>query len=165
MTRGRKPVPRPDAQRDSTLNALPRCPDHLLPAARKEWRRLATPMFNAGILTVADRAALAAYCQAWARWVEAEEKLQTTAALIKTPAGHVRQSPLISIANKQLELMGKYMAELGLTPAARTRLDLPTPAGANAHTPARIERIIIAAADVESEALPEASTGNNTEAP
>jgi P27 family predicted phage terminase small subunit len=57
------------------MGALPRCPTHLSDAARKEWRRLATPLHDAGILTLADRAALAAYCQAYARWVEAEERL------------------------------------------------------------------------------------------
>ena len=71
--RGRKPKPR----RGSMLakDALPRCPPHLSAVARKEWRRLATPLYAAGILTLADRAAFAAYCQAWARWVEAEAQL------------------------------------------------------------------------------------------
>ena len=75
-----------------------------------------------GVLTVIDRAALAAYCQAWGRWVEAEEKLRETPTLFKTPSGHVQQSPWLGIANKQLELMGRYMVELGLTPAARSRV-------------------------------------------
>jgi len=101
---------------------LPRCPSHLSEVARKEWRRLATPLHEAGILTLADRAALAAFCQAWARWVEAEEKLKETPMLIRTPSGYAQQSPWLSIANKQLELMGRYMSELGLTPVARERL-------------------------------------------
>ncbi len=44
--------------------------------------------------------------------------------LIKSPSGYAQQSPWLSIANKQLELMGRYMSELGLTPVARTRLVL-----------------------------------------
>src|SRR6056297_3248078 len=120
--RGRKPVPKPGTLGGTTMKALPRCPAHLGDVARKEWRRLATPLYDAGILTLADRAALAAYCTAYARWVEAEEKLAETPALLKTPSGYVQQSPWISVANKQLELMGRYMSELGLTPSARTRL-------------------------------------------
>lgn len=81
-----------------------------------------------GVLSVTDRAALAAYCQAWARWVEAEEHLQKGPPLIKSPSGHVQQSPWMPIANKQLEIMGRYMAELGLTPSARARLQVPGPA-------------------------------------
>ena len=100
----------------------PDCPDHLSEPARAEWHRLAGALHEMGVLTLADRAALAAYCQAWGRWVEAEERLRETPALIRTKSGYVQQSPWLSIANKQLELMGRYMAELGLTPAARSRV-------------------------------------------
>lgn len=124
MRRGPKHKPKPGALTRGALNALPRCPSHLNAVARKEWRRLATPLHNAGILTLADRAALAAYCQSYARWVEAEEKLGSSPPLLKTPSGYVQQSPWLSVANKQLELMGRYMSELGLTPSARTRLAL-----------------------------------------
>ena len=75
-----------------------------------------------GVLTTIDRAALAAYCQSYARWVEAEQKLKETPALLKTPSGYVQQSPWLGIANKQLELMGRYMTELGMTPASRSRV-------------------------------------------
>lgn len=119
--RGRKPIPRPGTLARTALGALPRCPAHLDAVARKEWRRLATPLHAAGILTLADRAALAAYCQAWSRWVAAEAQLAQTPPLLKTPSGYVQQSPWLSVANKQLEIMGRYMAELGLTPAARSR--------------------------------------------
>lgn len=119
--RGRKPKPDASAVNVSG-RALPRCPAHLDEAARNEWRRLARPMHEAGVLTIADRGALAAYCQAWSRWVEAEEKLKETPMLLKTPSGYVQQSPWLSISNKQLEIMGRYMAELGLTPSARSRL-------------------------------------------
>jgi phage terminase small subunit len=54
--------------------------------------------------------------------VEAEEKLQDTPAMIKTPSGYVQQNPWLPVANKQLELMGRFMAELGITPASRSRV-------------------------------------------
>ena len=120
--RGRKP--RPGSNPDAPLppDALPRCPAHLSPVAAKEWRRLAKPLYDMGVLSTTDRGALAAYCQSWARWVEAEEKLKETPILIRTPSGYAQQSPWLSIANKQLDLMGRYMSDLGLTPVARTRL-------------------------------------------
>ena len=128
--RGRKRLPQAHAHAGTALAALPRCPAHLSDTARREWRRLATPLHEAGILTLADRAVLAAYCQAYARWVEAEEHLAKTPALLKTASGYVQQSPWLSIANKQMELMGRYMTELGLTPAARSRLAVPEGGGA-----------------------------------
>jgi len=116
----------PSARRDVPIfrrsGRLPTCPPHLNPPAANEWRRIAKALQRAGVLTVFDRAALAAYCQAWGRWVEAEERLRETPPLVKTPSGYVQQSPWLTIANKQLELMGRYMVELGLTPAARSRV-------------------------------------------
>ncbi|SEN72572.1 phage terminase, small subunit, putative, P27 family [Loktanella fryxellensis] len=108
-----EPVPR---------EGCPECPDHLSDEARREWNRVADAMHAMGVLTIIDRAALAAYCQAYGRWVEAEQKLQETPLLIRTPSGYVQQSPWMSVSNKQLELMGRYMTELGMTPASRSRV-------------------------------------------
>ncbi|WP_203232348.1 phage terminase small subunit P27 family [Gemmobacter caeruleus] len=104
------------------MGGPPDCPPHLCAKAQEEWHRLAEGLYTSGVVTIADRAAFAAYCQCYARWVEAEEKLAATPTLLKTPSGYIQQSPWLSVANKQLELMGRYMAELGLTPAARTRV-------------------------------------------
>jgi P27 family predicted phage terminase small subunit len=102
--------------------SLPDCPRHLSEEARAEWHRIAESLNVIGLLTQVDRATMAAYCQCWGRWVEAEEKLANTPAILRTPAGYIQQSPWLSIANKQLELMARYMTELGLTPASRSRL-------------------------------------------
>lgn len=145
MRRGRKPVPQSGSLSRTRLGTLPRCPEHLSPAARKEWRRLATPLFEAGVLTLADRAALAAYCQAYARWAEAETKLAETPALLKTPSGYVQQSPWLSVANKQMELMDRFMGELGLTPVSRQRLTHIVPAE---HDPVdKIEVVLVRVAE------------------
>ena len=92
-----------------------------------------------GVLTKVDRAALAAYCQAYGRWVEAEEKMKETPVMLKTPSGYVQQSPWMSVANKQLELMGRFMTELGMTPAARSRVQIAENA---AEEPVTIVRLI-----------------------
>jgi P27 family predicted phage terminase small subunit len=102
----------------------PTCPSHLCPSAKAEWKRLATQLTVLRILTELDRAALAAYCQAYGRWVEAERKLQETPMLLKLPSGYVQQNPWLTIANKQLELMHKYLTEFGLSPVARSRVSL-----------------------------------------
>jgi P27 family predicted phage terminase small subunit len=156
VIRGRKP--RPVARGGDVPvvgDALPRCPPHLSPAAQREWRRLATPLHGIGVLTLADRAALAAYCQAWGRWVEAEEKLKETPPLLKTPSGYVQQSPWLTIANKQLELMARFMAELGLTPASRSRLSVPDGARPGVTTLRFVTVYEDAAGTVHETALPD----------
>ncbi len=149
MTPGRKP--RPTALRRLDGNpgkrgynptepvppdALPDCPDHLSEVARDEWDRLAVTLHGMGVLTTVDRAALAAYCQCYGRWVEAERKIATLPGMVKTPSGYVQQNPWIGVANKQLELMGRFMTELGLTPAARSRVNVPIDV-----TPAKVDKI------------------------
>ena len=47
--------------------------------------------------------------------------------LIKLPSGYIQPSPWLGIANKQLELMAKYMAEVGLSPVSRTRVEARPP--------------------------------------
>lgn len=101
---------------------VPDCPEHLNDEARAEWHRLVETLVGMGVITVVDRAVLAAYCQAYGRWVEAEEKLKETPLLIRTPSGYVQQSPWLNVANRQMELMGRYMTEIGLTPASRSRV-------------------------------------------
>ncbi len=103
-------------------DGIPRCPKHLAPVARTEWRRVARALHAMGVLTPIDRAVLAAYCQSYAKWVEAEQKFRETPPLLLSPSGYVQQSPWMAIANKQLELMGRYMTELGMTPASRSRV-------------------------------------------
>jgi P27 family predicted phage terminase small subunit len=107
----------------------PTCPSHLCPPAKAEWKRLAAQLTVLRILTELDRAALAAYCQAYGRWVEAERKLHETPMLLKLPSGYVQQNPWLTIANKQLELMHKYLSEFGLSPVSRSRVSLATSGG------------------------------------
>jgi P27 family predicted phage terminase small subunit len=135
MTRGRKPKPtavklaegnpgkrRINGQEPKPAGSLPDCPAHLSAEAKAEWDRIAANMNRIGLLTQVDRTTMAAYCQCYGRWVEAEQKLAETPAILRMPSGYIQQSPWLTISNKQLELMAKYMAELGLTPASRSRL-------------------------------------------
>lgn len=105
-----------------------RCPHWLLPAAKREWTRMAAAMEAMGILTNVDVAAFAGYCQAYARWREAEEFITQHGSIFKTPSGYVQQVPQVSIAQQNLKIMQSFATEFGLTPASRARL------GANAAT-------------------------------
>jgi len=105
-----------------TKPAIPRCPEHLGPEAKREWRRLAPQLARMGLLTRIDRAALALFCQAWARWVEAEEALKRYGVMVKSPNGFPMQSPYLAVANKAMEQMRALLAEFGMSPSSRTRV-------------------------------------------
>ncbi len=56
---------------------------------------------------------------------------------------YVQQPPWLSIANKQLELMGRYIGELGLTPAARSRVAAFAEVAAEPDRITKIEMVIV----------------------
>ena len=82
---------------------IPRCPAHLGREAKREWKRVSQELAGYGLLTRIDRAALALYCEAWGRWVEAEGALRKYGAMIKAPSGFPMQSPYLAMANKAME--------------------------------------------------------------
>lgn len=104
------------------LNKKPYCPSWLSTSAKTEWRRLANILHDAGLLTYVDRAALAGYCQAYARWKAAEEQLEGEKLVLMTDKGYCYPNPLIGISRSAFEDMRKMAAEFGMTPSARSRL-------------------------------------------
>lgn len=102
----------------------PRMPDHvrLDDEARREWKRITDTLDEMHLLTTADRAALAAYCVCWSRWVDAENKLRQFGVVIKSPNDYLTQSPYLVIARDSMAQMTKLLTEFGLTPSSRTRL-------------------------------------------
>ncbi|MBO7963942.1 phage terminase small subunit P27 family, partial [Pseudomonas aeruginosa] len=97
--------------------------------ARKEWKRVVPELDAAGLLVRVDRAALASYCQAWGRWVDAEEKLAVSGPVLKGDHG-LYQNPYLHVANKAMEQLYKFLIEFGLSPAARSRVQAPREARA-----------------------------------
>lgn len=123
---------------------IPGCPKHLLPEARKEWRRITPELERYGLVSKLDRSALSLYCQAWARWVWAEEQLARSMAIaeqqraeaaargeewkggdgmtVPTPNGHMSYSPHWVIANKAAQQVREFLAAFGLSPETRGKV-------------------------------------------
>ncbi|SDE83396.1 phage terminase small subunit P27 family [Terriglobus roseus] len=109
--------------REPQFSGVPTCPDHLDDIAKEEWERVAPELLAAGLLTEADGSALAAYCAAYSRWINAELQLQQNGMVFHSPkSGYPVQSPYIGIANTSLTLMRQFLTEFGMTPASRSRI-------------------------------------------
>jgi len=131
LVRGRPAhkLPKPDKEIRAPIEE-PTPPAHLSDEAKVEWGRVVSVLVQLKLMTRIDRASLAAYCQAYGRWVQAERALAamaekdllTRALMIKTTGGNAIQNPLVGIANKAMADMVRYAAEFGMTPSARTRL-------------------------------------------
>ena len=135
--RGRKPKPtalkelegnrgkgrRPSNKKEpKPEKACLQCPDWLLPEAQEEWNRLAPALDAMGVLTEADIRAFEGYCQAYARWREAEDFITQHGSIFQTKSGYVQQVPQVSIAMQNLKIMQSFCSEFGLTPASRSRI-------------------------------------------
>jgi len=116
-------------------------------AARKEWKRLAPELYRLGLLTRLDRAALAAYCIACGQLEEVEQELSRMKKLHRemsrlrkknpgmkmevsngmvsiTSNGNAVMEPLLSVRKQAMEQMHKFLAEFGMTPASRSRIEV-----------------------------------------
>jgi P27 family predicted phage terminase small subunit len=58
-------------------------------------------------------------------WAEATESIQKYGTMVKSPTGYPMQSPYVSIANRQAEIMMRIASEFGFTPASRSRISAP----------------------------------------
>ena len=105
---------------------IPECPPELGDVARREWDRLAGELVTLRLITNLDRAALAAYCGAYALWAEATQAIQKFGTMIKSPSGYPVQSPYVAVANRQAEIMMRIAGEFGFTPASRSRISTPS---------------------------------------
>jgi P27 family predicted phage terminase small subunit len=121
---GKKPLPKNEVK---PKIEMPTMPKHLAVEARVEWERLGPVLVRLKLLTRLDRAAFAAYCQAWARHVEAEEQMAKASALAFTHNGYPIVNPWHTISKQSVEQMARFLSEFGLTPAARTRINAPHP--------------------------------------
>ncbi len=107
-----------------TPNA-PTRPEWLMEEAKHEWSRVVPELERMGLLTIVDRAALATYCQAWARYVEAEANLTKYGAVLKAKASdYVQVSPYSTISKQNAHIIRVFCAEFGLTPSARGRMSV-----------------------------------------
>ena len=109
--------------------AVPDPPEWLAGDALVEWQRITPELARLGILTKLDLAALAGYCQAWGQWVAAQAKLAAIGPVVKAPSGYPILNPWLTISNKALQQVQRLAAELGLTPSARTRIEVNPAAG------------------------------------
>jgi P27 family predicted phage terminase small subunit len=84
-----------------------------------------------GLLSLAERSALTAYCVAYSPWVPAEEQVKKYGTIVISPAkGFPMKSPYLTVVDQTMEAMRKPMVEIDLTPSSRSRIKLPESAGA-----------------------------------
>lgn len=142
MPRGRKPKPPqlkliegnpgkrkiPEIVKPEIRGQPPKCPAWLVPEAKKEWKRIAKVLHETELLSELDVAALAAYCQSYARYIDAERKIsQAGEKMVRLGKFGVSEvlRPEVYYSKMNLNFVRLLCSEFGLSPSARARMVLP----------------------------------------
>ena len=105
---------------------VPAAPKHLNKVARAEWKRVTAQLLILGMLGEIDMAALAAYCSAWADFVEASAHVnKKNGAVAYNAQGAPIRSPWMLIKKQAMDQVIAFSAQFGMTPSSRSRVNLP----------------------------------------
>lgn len=108
---------------------IPLCPKWINNRARQAWKYIVPILNSLKVTTKLDRGAITRYCTTYAHWQECEEFLDKhgKAYTVKNPDGTpkgVEVFPQVAMAQKYSEILGKLEQQFGLTPSARTRIQV-----------------------------------------
>jgi len=121
---------RPDRspQNEATPNpASPyqlKAPEWLNERAKEKWDELALRLHGLGLLTEIDLDTFALYCVTWDRWREAEEAVTAKGPTTTAQSGYQAVAPHVTRAKTHLAELIKLSGLLGLSPSARTRIEV-----------------------------------------
>jgi P27 family predicted phage terminase small subunit len=102
----------------------PTPPSWLSREAKAEWKRVVPELLRLDIVKAEDRAALAAYCETWATFVEATRTVQAEGLTIEAKQGTLAH-PAVGIARNTGKELRAWANQFGLTPSAENALQLP----------------------------------------
>jgi P27 family predicted phage terminase small subunit len=126
-------------KREPRPNGGATAPSWLSPEARREWKRISPELERLGLLTMVDRAALAAYCEAWSRLHAATRAIRAAERV----ADSVEVARCARRAEQATDKIVRLAAEFGLTPAARAGIEVADPRGeGEKHEPDDIEAFL-----------------------
>lgn len=114
----------------------PEPPPWLTDEALEEWERVAPSLEALDLLKPEDRAAFAAYCETWARYVGAVAEYRRDGLTVINPdSGRVGKHPAVSIAENAGAQLVRFANEFGLTPAAERKISKAPDGGEGSDDP------------------------------
>lgn len=99
----------------------PVAPAWLSAEAAAEWERVSPELTRLDLVKAEDRAALAAYCETWATFVEAQRIVRDEGMTIEARQGTLAH-PAVGIARAAGRELRAWAAEFGLTPSAEQKV-------------------------------------------
>jgi len=100
----------------------PECPEWLSEGAREVWERNVGVLERLGLMTEADGDMFAAYCDFYAKYVEASVDIAEKGSVTTAQSGYEQQRAPVAMAQKYFDKAKSIAIEFGLTPSARGKL-------------------------------------------
>lgn len=104
--------------------SLPAPPDHLSETALEAWECWAEQLDESGIATRLDATALEMLCSAYARYLDAAEKVSAHGAVwvekSDTKIPKFAYSPYWAVMNNEFKKVRAMLQEFGMTPSSRS---------------------------------------------
>lgn len=97
-------------------------PEFLGDIAQEEWRRVFPILSAAKVIKAPEAALLTAYCEAFETYQRAADMSRGKGFIVKAPNGCPMISPLFTVLSRARADMVRLMAELGITPSSRSRV-------------------------------------------
>ncbi len=135
--RGRRPDLKPI--HGGLANVAP-APAHIPKSVIPEWNRIVSDLAARKLLTTTSLSVVASYVIATWQVAECVKAIEADGAFARTKTGEPKPHPAHGVMGKANELIARLGAELGLTPAARSRKGLQMPEeDANEGAPAGLD--------------------------
>lgn len=100
-------------------------PDHICMESKRQWKKLVPQLIELGIVTEIDYQALVLMFEADHNMRAAWDRIEETGSFsYETEKGYECVYPEVSIWKQNAELKRKMLSEFGLTPAARSRIQV-----------------------------------------
>lgn len=107
------------------LERFPDPPKGMPAAAKKEWYEVGPLLFNVGCLTSVDLTPFKIYCLEFHKYQQAIRFVKKHGAvLVNQTSGVYYTNPAENQANKLKDSMRKFWSDFGMTPVARTRIEV-----------------------------------------
>jgi P27 family predicted phage terminase small subunit len=112
-------------------SGAPSPPSWLCDEAHEEWVRIVPEIEKAGVLKLVDRAALVAYCQAWAELVIATRQIEDEGRTVTEPIQNSRGEtigektkahPAVKLQRDAFSRVKSFLVEFGFSPNSRARI-------------------------------------------
>lgn len=107
---------------------LPKCPEHLSESASEAWHTWATDLEECGIATRLDATAFELLCAAYARYLDAAEKVsQGGAVWVEKGEGKIPKfvySPYWAVMKAEFKNVRAMLQEFGMTPSSRSGVEI-----------------------------------------